>query len=135
MPAFRGLTGATPNLPEAEAAAGKAIGDDTVDLSQAGHSLRESLGAQAVLLTRGSRGMSLFCADGTSAHLPVFGTDEVADVTGAGDTVISVFSLAVLSGSVRIPGRLHDLVRGHETGRLTGDRDHRSGPARSGNPE
>ncbi len=99
MLAFRGLTGATPNLQEAETAAGKAIGDDTVALTRAGHLLRESLEAQAVLLTRGSRGMSLFCADGTSAHLPVFGTDEVADVTGAGDTVISVFSLAVLSGA------------------------------------
>jgi rfaE bifunctional protein kinase chain/domain len=96
---FSGMTAATPNLPEAEAAAGRSIGDDTDSLDRTGHSLREALRAQAVLLTRGSLGMSLFCADGTSAHLPVFGTDEVADVTGAGDTVISVFSLAVLSGA------------------------------------
>jgi rfaE bifunctional protein kinase chain/domain len=97
--AFRGMTAATPNLPEAEAAAGRTIGDDPEALNLAGHSLRDSLRAEAVLLTRGSQGMSLFCADGTATHLPVFGTDEVADVTGAGDTVISVFSLAFLSGA------------------------------------
>jgi bifunctional ADP-heptose synthase (sugar kinase/adenylyltransferase) len=61
--------------------------------------MRESLRAEAVLLTRGSHGMSLFSADQITAHLPVVGTDEVADVTGAGDTVISVFTLAVLSGA------------------------------------
>lgn len=96
---FRGMTAATPNLPEAEAAAGRSIGNDLDALNLAGHSLLESLEAGAVLLTRGSQGMSLFCADGTATHLPVYGTDEVADVTGAGDTVISVFSLALLSGA------------------------------------
>jgi rfaE bifunctional protein kinase chain/domain len=97
--AFSGMTAATPNLPEAEAAVGGHIDDNAAALSRAGHSLRVSLRAEAILLTRGSQGMSLFCADGSAAHLPVYGTDEVADVTGAGDTVISVFSLAVLSGA------------------------------------
>jgi rfaE bifunctional protein kinase chain/domain len=96
---YRGLTAATPNLPEAEAAAGVVAGDSIEALGRIGRTLREALLAEAVLLTRGSQGMSLFCADGAVAHLPVSGTDEVADVTGAGDTVISVFGLARLSGA------------------------------------
>jgi len=42
--------------------------------------------------------MSLFTRQGAPRHLRVYGTDEVADVTGAGDTVISTFALAIVSG-------------------------------------
>ena len=52
------------------------------------------------MVGRGGRGgMSVFTRGVDPVHLPVYGTDEVADVTGAGDTVISVFTLAMLSGS------------------------------------
>jgi D-glycero-beta-D-manno-heptose-7-phosphate kinase len=54
---------------------------------------------QAVLLTRGSRGMALFQARQPTVHVPIFGSDEVADVTGAGDTVIATFGLALASGA------------------------------------
>lgn len=71
-------------------------GADGSDLG-AGRALRERLGARFLLITRGSRGMSLFTRDG-AAHVPVHGTDQVADVTGAGDTVIGTFTLALAAG-------------------------------------
>jgi len=95
---FVGLDGATPNEEEAEALLGSAIEDDPERLERAGRDLRERLGARFLLITRGSRGMSLFRPE-TSAHLPVSGTDQVADVTGAGDTVIGTFALALAAGA------------------------------------
>jgi rfaE bifunctional protein kinase chain/domain len=95
---FAGLDGATPNEEEAEALLGGRIHDDPARLEEAGASLRERLGARFLLITRGSRGMSLFRPE-ASAHLPVSGTDQVADVTGAGDTVIGTFALALAAGA------------------------------------
>ncbi len=95
---FAGLDGATPNEEEAEALLGATINDDPGRLEDAGRELRRRLGAGFLLITRGSRGMSLF-RDGASAHLPVSGTDQVADVTGAGDTVIGTFALALAAGA------------------------------------
>jgi rfaE bifunctional protein kinase chain/domain len=95
---FTGLDGATPNEEEAEALLGSTIEDDPERLEKAGRGLRERLGARFLLITRGSRGMSLFRPE-ISAHLPVSGTDQVADVTGAGDTVIGTFALALAAGA------------------------------------
>ena len=95
---FAGLDGATPNEEEAEALLGSSINDDPDRLEEAGRRLRERLKARFLLITRGSRGMSLF-QDVVSAHLPVSGTDQVADVTGAGDTVIGTFALALAAGA------------------------------------
>jgi rfaE bifunctional protein kinase chain/domain len=95
---FAGLDGATPNEEEAETLLAEPIGEDPERLERAGQSLRERLGTRFLLITRGSRGMSLFQA-GRSAHLPVSGTDQVADVTGAGDTVIGTFALALAAGA------------------------------------
>ncbi len=95
---FRGVAAATPNLEEAEAALGEPVGEDLSKLGRAGSLLREALDAEAVVVTRGSLGMSVFARHQAPAHLPVYGTDEVADVTGAGDTVISTYALAALSG-------------------------------------
>jgi len=95
---FAGLDGATPNEEEAEALLGSTIDDDPDRLEEAGRTLRERLGARFLLITRGSRGMSLFQPE-VSAHLPVSGTDQVADVTGAGDTVIGTFALALAAGA------------------------------------
>ncbi len=96
---FRGLTAATPNLQEAETLLGERLEDDAGRLAGAGERLRESLQAGTLVITRGSQGMSLFASGAPPVHLPVYGTDEVADVTGAGDTVIAVFTLATLGGS------------------------------------
>lgn len=95
---FTGLDGATPNEEEAEALLGGTFDDDPERLETGGRRLLEQLGARFLLITRGSRGMSLFEAGG-SVHLPVHGTDQVADVTGAGDTVIGTFALALAAGA------------------------------------
>ena len=52
-----------------------------------------------MLVTRGSRGMALFQPRQTTIHMPIFGSDEVADVTGAGDTVIATSALALAAGA------------------------------------
>ncbi|HVS63122.1 MAG TPA: bifunctional ADP-heptose synthase [Thermoanaerobaculia bacterium] len=94
---FAGATGATPNQEEAEAILGVSLDDDD-SLRQHGPELRRRLGLEFLLITRGSRGMALFLED-RRLFLPVSGGDEVADVTGAGDTVIGAFSLAVAAGA------------------------------------
>ncbi len=98
LAAFHGLDGATPNEEEAEALLGQRLGDEPGPLAEAGERLRGSLDAGFLLITRGSRGMSLI-EPGRIAHLPVHGTDQVADVTGAGDTVIGTFALALTAGA------------------------------------
>lgn len=92
---LRGLDGATPNSEEADALLGRGIDDA---LEEGGRELLGRLGTRYLLVTRGSAGMSLFTAEG-SFHLPVHGTDQVADVTGAGDTVIGTFALALAAGA------------------------------------
>jgi len=95
----RGMTAATPNEPEVEAALGLTIGHDRRKLEAAGRTLLRRLAAQSVLITRGSDGMSLFEAGRPPLHIPIFGSDQVADVTGAGDTVIATFTLALAAGA------------------------------------
>jgi len=90
-----GFAAATPNEPEVEVALGVEHGDDEVAVERSGRQMLRRLRGQAVVMTRGSKGMMLFEPRRPARHIPVFGTDEVADVTGAGDTVISTFSLAV----------------------------------------
>ncbi len=102
---FAGLDGATPNEEEAEALLGRSLEDAPEPLGRAGRTLRETLGAGFLLVTRGSRGMSLFEPAG-AVHLPVHGTDQVADVTGAGDTVIGTFALALAAGATPLEAAL-----------------------------
>jgi bifunctional ADP-heptose synthase (sugar kinase/adenylyltransferase) len=54
---------------------------------------------KAVLITRGSRGMALFEPDRPTVHIPIFGSDQIADVTGAGDTVMATMTLALAAGA------------------------------------
>jgi rfaE bifunctional protein kinase chain/domain len=103
---FPGITAATPNEEEAAEAAGTSLfnGDNDGRLQQAGETLREKLGSEALLITRGSRGMALFERDREEPiFIPVYGTDQVADVTGAGDTVIAAFTLALAPSPRRSP--------------------------------
>jgi rfaE bifunctional protein kinase chain/domain len=94
---FSGVDGATPNLQELEACAGHELdGDDAV--AEAAEGLRRRLGAGFLLATRGNRGMTLAEQDREPLHIPVHGTDEVADVTGAGDTVLAVLTAALAAG-------------------------------------
>jgi rfaE bifunctional protein kinase chain/domain len=96
---FRGMTAVTPNEPEVEEALGITIGHDRRRLEAAGRTLLRRLGCEAVLVTRGSDGMALFEPGRRALHIPIHGTDEVADVTGAGDTVIATFTLALAAGA------------------------------------
>ena len=96
---FHGVTAATPNVAEVEHAFGVRVrDDDPAGLARLGERLRRALGAPAAVITRGSRGMSLFEKERRPLHFAPFGGDEVADVTGAGDTVISAFTLALAAG-------------------------------------
>jgi len=96
---YRGLTTCTPNESEVEAALGIQIDDDLDALERAGRLLLRRTGMQAVLVTRGSRGMALFQPKQATIHVPIFGADEVTDVTGAGDTVNATFGLALAAGA------------------------------------
>ena len=98
LPRFTGVTAATPNEAELEQLTGVVV-DDERTVEKAGRQLLERLDARIVLVTRGSRGMALFERDGASSFIPIHGTDEIADVTGAGDTVISTFSLVLACGA------------------------------------
>ncbi len=95
--AYREVSVITPNLAEAGQAFGRRI-VDRESLLAAGWGLRERLDAQAVLITRGPEGMSLFERDGRYTELPTVAR-TVFDVTGAGDTVVSVFALALAAGA------------------------------------
>jgi rfaE bifunctional protein kinase chain/domain len=96
---FRGMTAVTPNEPEVEAALGVTIGNDRRRLEAAGRTLLRRLGVKACLVTRGSDGMALFEPGQPTLHVPIHGSDQVADVTGAGDTVIATFTLALAAGA------------------------------------
>jgi rfaE bifunctional protein kinase chain/domain len=96
---YRGLTACTPNESEVEQALGVRINDDPRALERAGRELLERTGTAAVLITRGSRGMALFVRSNQTLHIPIHGSDEIADVTGAGDTVMATMTLALAAGA------------------------------------
>ena len=94
LPRFKSATAATPNEPEVEAlTGGELTGEPSVE--KAGRMVLERLDARLLLVTRGSRGMALFEREGPVTFMPIHGSDEIADVTGAGDTVISAFTVAL----------------------------------------
>lgn len=95
---FAGFTSATPNEDEVEQLLGKQISDVT-ELESAAEELREELGYRALLVTRGGQGMMLL-EDGVPAiQIEAVGSHEPVDVTGAGDTVIAAYALALASDS------------------------------------
>ncbi len=99
---YAGATVFTPNLPEAEQAAGYAI-RSAADLTRAAAELLALTQAQRLLITRGEEGMSLFGPMATAGelphwHLPAFNRTDVFDVTGAGDTVVAALTLGLCAG-------------------------------------
>jgi rfaE bifunctional protein kinase chain/domain len=96
---YRGLTACTPNESEVEQVLGVTIDDRAAVLERAGRALLKRTRMQAVLVTRGSRGMALFENGKKTVHIPIFGSDQIADVTGAGDTVMASMTLALASGA------------------------------------
>jgi rfaE bifunctional protein kinase chain/domain len=103
---FAGVDAATPNEEELEESAGELLGDSLETLASAGDRLRRRIGCATLLVTRGSRGMALFDGGLNPTLIPVHGTDQVADVTGAGDTVLAAFSLALASGASALEAAL-----------------------------
>jgi D-glycero-beta-D-manno-heptose-7-phosphate kinase len=95
---YRGLTACTPNESEVEQMFDTRIGDNVKALERTGRELLKRTRMSAVLITRGSRGMAVFEPDRPTIHVPIYGSDEVADVTGAGDTVIATMTLAIAAG-------------------------------------
>jgi D-glycero-beta-D-manno-heptose-7-phosphate kinase len=96
LKALKGITLITPNESEAYALAG-IEGDPSIE--EVGETIMSFMNVEALLITRGNKGMSLFLKDGTVHHIPISGSDESADVTGAGDTVAAAVSLALASGA------------------------------------
>ncbi len=95
---FHGMTMCTPNEAEVEQMLGVRIDEDPDILERAGREILRRTRSEAVLITRGSRGMALFEPKRRTEHIPIVGSDEVTDVTGAGDTVIATFALALAAG-------------------------------------
>jgi rfaE bifunctional protein kinase chain/domain len=93
------ITAATPNEPELEALHHTRIGKDFGELERCGSATRTQMKLDSLLVTRGSDGMALFQAAARTVHIPVHGSAQAVDVTGAGDTVLATFTLALASGA------------------------------------
>jgi D-glycero-beta-D-manno-heptose-7-phosphate kinase len=96
---YAGVTAATPNEPEVEEALGVQIGQDWGRLLVAGEKLMAHMKLQSLVITRGRDGMAAFDQRHKPVDIPIYGSDEVADVTGAGDTVIAAFTAALAAGA------------------------------------
>jgi len=96
---YRGVTAATPSVPELEEAYQCRIGSEASALARWGRRLLAEMRAQCVLTTRGRHGMLVLGRGQRPVAIPVFGTDQVADVTGAGDTVAAAFTAALAAGA------------------------------------
>jgi len=96
---YAGIAAATPNEPEVEAALNTRIGDDWQRLCVAGEEIRSLMKLRSLVITRGRDGMAAFSGKHKPVDIPIFGSDQVADVTGAGDTVIATFTAAFAAGA------------------------------------
>jgi D-glycero-beta-D-manno-heptose-7-phosphate kinase len=96
---FEGVNAATPNEPEVEEALGIRIGHDQDKLFAAGERLLKQMELESLVITRGRAGMVSFEKDAPPLAIPIFGSDQVVDVTGAGDTVIATFTAALAAGA------------------------------------
>jgi rfaE bifunctional protein kinase chain/domain len=99
MAEFHGVTSMTPNITELEASSGISIGADQELLNKIARRVIRKQDLASLLVTQGRFGMTLLQRRRKSVHIPIYGTDEIADVTGAGDTVIAVFTLALACGA------------------------------------
>ena len=100
MEKYKGVTAITPNQPDSEKQVGFFIKDEQ-SLKQAGKKLLLDLNLEKVLLTRGENGMALFEKENNEikfSMVPAYNKKEVFDVTGAGDTVVAAFTLALCAG-------------------------------------
>jgi rfaE bifunctional protein kinase chain/domain len=96
---FSGANAATPNEPEVEEALGMRIGSDAARLAEAGKALLQKMKLDSLVITRGRDGMVTFARGKKPVAIPIHGSDQIADVTGAGDTVIATFTAALATGA------------------------------------
>ena len=96
---YSGVTAATPNEPEVEEALGIRIGQDWNKVLAAGQQVMDRMKLQSLVITRGRDGMVAFNHRHKPIDIPIVGSDQVADVTGAGDTVIAAFTAALATGA------------------------------------
>jgi rfaE bifunctional protein kinase chain/domain len=96
---YSGITASTPNEPEVEEALGVCIGRDWNKMTAAGEQIMNRMKLQSLLITRGRDGMVAFDVKHRPVDVPIFGSDQVTDVTGAGDTVIAAFTAALAAGA------------------------------------
>jgi D-glycero-beta-D-manno-heptose-7-phosphate kinase len=96
---YSGVVAATPNEPEVEAALGIRIGNDWPSVCSAGDEVMSRMKLKSLVITRGRDGMAAFTGRHKPVDIPIFGSDQVADVTGAGDTVIATFAASLAAGA------------------------------------
>jgi rfaE bifunctional protein kinase chain/domain len=96
---YEGVTAATPNESEVEEALQMKIGDDRAKLLEAGASLIKQMKLESLVITRGGDGMVAFEKKNAPLEIPVYGHNQIVDVTGAGDTVIATFTAALAAGA------------------------------------
>lgn len=95
---YKNVTSMTPNLPDTQKSVGFEI-ETEEDLKRAGDKLLDATNAKSILITCGADGMFVTRAHGNYTKIPVFNKSEVFDVTGAGDTVTAVYTLALAAGA------------------------------------
>jgi rfaE bifunctional protein kinase chain/domain len=96
---YEGVTAATPNEPEVEEAVGMKIGHDDQKLFSAADRMMKEMALESLVITRGRDGLVAFEKDAAPLAIPIYGSDQVVDVTGAGDTVIATFTAALAAGA------------------------------------
>jgi rfaE bifunctional protein kinase chain/domain len=96
---YNGVTAATPNEAELEDILRTRIGNDNSRLLATGRAVMQKMKLQSLLVTRGKDGMVVFSRSNKPVMIPIYGSDEVADVTGAGDTVIATYTAALAAGA------------------------------------
>src|SRR5258708_30710355 len=96
---YSGVTAATPKEPEVEEALGVRIGQDWNRVIAAGEQVMERMKLQSLVITRGRDGLVAFDAKHQPVDIPIVGSDQVTDVTGAGDTVIATFTASLAAGA------------------------------------
>jgi rfaE bifunctional protein kinase chain/domain len=96
---FSGIAAATPNEPEVEEALDIEIGQDWKKLCAAGNEIISRMGLKSLVITRGRDGMVAFSGKHNPLDIPISGSDQATDVTGAGDSVIATFTAALAAGA------------------------------------
>lgn len=96
---YSGITAATPNEAEVEEALNRRVGPSWSDLCAAANEVMARMKLPSLVITRGRDGMAVFSCNSDPVDIPIFGSDEIADVTGAGDTVIATFTAALAAGA------------------------------------